>query len=108
MNYLALINLDDRNFVNNLIKNIELSDEYDDLIEKFYSQFEEPQRQVTRIFKIKDFTYILHLTSTKVKNWRVTTLMNDLPMCHIEFENYTEALKYLISEIGYKNFFNKK
>lgn len=107
MEYLDLINLDDRNFVNSLIKNIELSDEYDDLEEKFYSQFEEPKNQVIRIFKVKEFTYILHLTSTKIKDWRVTTLMNDLPMCHMEFTNYVEGLKYLITEIGYKNFFNK-
>ncbi|STO28753.1 Uncharacterised protein [Fusobacterium necrogenes] len=107
MNYLSLINLDDRNFVNNLLKNIELLDQYDDLEEEFYSQFRDPKNQIVRIFKIKEFTYILHLTSTKVKDWRVTTLMNDLPMCHTEFKNYIEALKYLISEIGYKNFFNQ-
>ena len=105
MEYLDLINLDDRNFVNSLIKNIELSDQYDDLEEEFYSQFEDPKNQTTKIFKIKEFTYILHLTSTKIKDWRVTTLMNDLPICHMEFTNYIEALKYLISEIGYKNFF---
>lgn len=107
MNYLALINLDDRNFVNNLIKNIELSDEYDDLVEKFYSQFEEPKNQVTRIFKIKEFTYILHLTSTKIKDWRVTILIKNIPTSHIILNSYIDGIKYLIEQIGYKNFFNK-
>lgn len=46
MKYLNLINLDNRDFINSLFNNFELSDKYDDLKEEFYSQFQEEKNKL--------------------------------------------------------------
>ena len=107
MKYLELINLDDRNFVNNLFKDLDLSDKYDELEENFYFQFTKKENQKIRIYEIGELKYILHLTSTKEKKWRVTTLIKDMPTSHIILNDYLEGIKYLIEQIGYKNLFKK-
>lgn len=102
--YLKLVNLDDRNFSNNLFKDEKELDLYLELEEDFYNNFTLKSLQSERIYTINNYTYILHLSATKEKKWRVTTLNNNIPTCHTEFENYLKAIQYLISEIGYKNF----
>lgn len=108
MKYLNLINLDNRDFINSLFNNFELSDKYDDLKEEFYSQFQEEKKQIIRSYEINDFTYILHLTSTKEKKWRITTLIKNIPTSHIILNSYVDGIKYLIEQIVYKNFLNKQ
>lgn len=108
MKYLNLINLDNRDFINSLFNNFELSDKYDDLKEEFYSQFQEEKKQIIRSYEINDFTYILHLTSMKEKKWRITTLIKNIPTSHIILNSYVDGIKYLIEQIGYKNFLNKQ